>query len=52
MDNRKYHLQQLLAALRKMKFPNGTDTRNYLDVDEEERSILAILLQSELDKLK
>lgn len=42
----------LLNTLRKFQFPNKGDTRNYLDVDETERNILVILLQSELDKIK
>lgn len=50
-DSRKYHLEMILNTLRNLKYPNKGDTRNYVDFDEGERNILAILIQSELDKL-
>lgn len=51
-DHRRWKLECMLGDLQKFEFPNvhanGYDTRNYLDVDAEERDFLIDLLQAEL----
>lgn len=47
----RYHLEMMLITLYKCKFPSiAGDTRNYLNIDMDERKILMRLIKEELDK--
>lgn len=51
-STRLYHIEMLLSGLHKLQVPYEGGTRNYLDIDITEKTILIQLLGREWAKLK